>query len=686
MKIRPNVTRTGQTWAIPGAIALVALLVKGWTAWAISDHPLVQPEIGLDTAAYVALARRVAAGDLALGPGLYFLSPLYAYVLGAGLWLTSSLTAVRLLQATLGAAAVAAIWLLTRRVSTPRSAWLASGLALGTGLVTFYESLLLQSSLDFALAAGALLALVTALQDTSKPAAVSTGVLLGLLVLNRPNALVVVAGLGLGALLWRPAREHVRPILALAAIGLAVALAPVLLRNVVVAQTWSVTSSHGGLNFAIGNGPDATGFYRQLPGISPDISGQSADTRRVAEAATGRTLTDADVSDYFFQQGLSWMTAHPVDAAALFLKKLALTFHSAPVALPYSYAFFSKELDTPLRWFPIEPWLFVPLGLIGLVALCRGAGGPGGRRAEVPGCRSAEVAVVAFAAFYALSVAVFFVADRYRLALYVPLLVGAGTAADHLWTQLVSRQWRSLAPTLVGLGVFAAAVNWPLALSDGRFEEGLRLAQRHAMLGQHDDAARWVERLSTFAPRPGAAHVGLGMQYQQAGDHTRAAAFLAQGLQREPGHGVIAEALAQSLRATGNTTAIVTTLSAIDPAANPDVEADRWLSLGRLAAGAQAPELADRFFSAGLRLAPSRPDALLQHGVNLLVLSRFADARPSLEQAARLAPQDVEALAHLALCLLQLGELDNARRVADAALTLAPEHSLAKAVRARTGG
>ena len=62
----------------------------------LRDHPLLQPDVGLDTAAYAELARRVVAGDLALGPGLYFVSPLYIYFLAAGLAVTDSFTAVRI--------------------------------------------------------------------------------------------------------------------------------------------------------------------------------------------------------------------------------------------------------------------------------------------------------------------------------------------------------------------------------------------------------------------------------------------------------------------------------------------------------------------------------------------------------------------------------------------------------------
>src|SRR5690242_2923536 len=49
----------------------------------LKDHPLIQPDAGLDTTAYVRLATEVLGGNLGLGPGLYYVSPLYIYVLAA---------------------------------------------------------------------------------------------------------------------------------------------------------------------------------------------------------------------------------------------------------------------------------------------------------------------------------------------------------------------------------------------------------------------------------------------------------------------------------------------------------------------------------------------------------------------------------------------------------------------------
>jgi 4-amino-4-deoxy-L-arabinose transferase-like glycosyltransferase len=135
----------------------LAFALKVIVVLQLRHHPLVQPGAGLDTTAYAELAARVRAGDWGLGPGLYYVSPLYIYVLAAGRALTGSYTGVRLLQALLGIAGIAALFAMAREWFGARAAWIAAILAAGTGLFTFYEALILQTSLDVFLTAAALL-------------------------------------------------------------------------------------------------------------------------------------------------------------------------------------------------------------------------------------------------------------------------------------------------------------------------------------------------------------------------------------------------------------------------------------------------------------------------------------------------------------------------------------------------
>ena len=227
--------------------------------------------------------------------------------------------------------------------------------------------------------------------------------------------MIAAAGVALVMLI---ATRRIRPAALLVA-GLLLGMAPAAIRNVVVAHQWSFVSSHGGLNFYIGNREGATGFYLPVPGITPSIVGQETDARRVAAKALGRPVTDAEASDYFFSLSRKWMADHPGDALALFARKVYYTFNAAHVPLPHSFPFYAHDAGTALRFYAVGPWLLVPLGLAGLAF---GVATSTGQR------RPAYLVWVSFVPAYAAAVALFFVAERYRLPLLVPLCAGAGAA------------------------------------------------------------------------------------------------------------------------------------------------------------------------------------------------------------------------------------------------------------------
>lgn len=394
----------------------------------LQSQPLLQPDAGLDTSAYLQLARRVIGGDLALGPGLYYLSPLYLYFLAATLALSDSLTFVRVLQIALGTAAVGCVFASARAWFGERAAWIAASLAALVGVFTFFEIVIMQSALDTFLTASALACLS---QSLSRPRELlsrrdvrwtgAAGLLFGLQTLNRPNIAIAVIALFLAMLVIKRRREAL-----LFAAGVAIAVAPVAARNAIVARQFAVASSQGGLNFYIGNRKDATGQYGEVPGVRANIEGQAEDTRRLAEKALGRPLSDAEVSSYFTGLALAWIRSNPAAALTLFVRKLALVFNARHQWLDLSYPYYALDAGSWLWALFVGPWLLVPLGVAGIFVRTRGDG-------------AGYAAWATFIPAYAVSVAVFFVAERYRLPLFVPLSVTAGAAIDRTIGVLTAR-------------------------------------------------------------------------------------------------------------------------------------------------------------------------------------------------------------------------------------------------------
>jgi Flp pilus assembly protein TadD/4-amino-4-deoxy-L-arabinose transferase-like glycosyltransferase len=673
------------------AVIACIFLVKLLVVFQLSDHPLLHPDSGLDTTAYAGLARRILNGDLGLGPGLYFVSPLYAYFLAAVLYATDSFTAARVVQVGLGTASVACLWATAREWFGRRAAAIAAGLAAATALFTFYEVLILQASIDAFLTSAALLALTRGLIRQSPRMLGIAGLVFGIASLNRPNMMIAATGVTvvmLAARRWRPA--------ALLAAGVAIGLAPVAVRNVVVSGQWSLVSSHGGLNFLIGNGEGATGFYRALPGITPNIAGQQRDARRVASRALGRPVTDAEASDYFFDQAWGWIQSHPTDALALFSKKLAWVFHAQHIALPHSFPFFADEAPL-LRALVVGPWLLIPLGLVGLVA------------AAPPRDRASYLIWLSFVPAYAISVALFFVAERYRLPLLVPLSIGAGAAVDAIVRAVRAGRTASWVAALLACIAIGVAANWHLGLDDGRSQEGVRMAERLVIIEKYDEAEQWVRRLAPVVPHPSNLHYVVGVQYLAHGEHARAVDHLMHARQLDAGDAEIAAALGQSLLAAGRPAEAVAHLRHAfdrgatglpglplaealqqtgDPAGAIDVlrrttpgeeaPADAWLRLGRLAAILNAPEVAEPFFRRAAQMQPDAAAARLQYGLTLLALRRLDDAARELGEAVRLDPTDPDALVQLAYVDYLRGRLDSARALTARALSIAPTHPLGR--------
>jgi tetratricopeptide (TPR) repeat protein len=561
----------------------------------LQAHPLLQPGAAADTTVYTQLATRVVAGDYRLGPGLYVASPLYVYFLAAVFAVAHSFTAARVVQIVLGTAAVALIYLAAREWFGTRAAWLAAILAALTGLITFHEVLLLPSALDPCLTAAALASLARALADPPVPAGrasrvvpgastwfLVSGVAFGLLALNRPDALmpsVVIAGVLVGRAValggWRAAGRGL-----FMAAGLALALAPVTIRNVAVAGVWSPASSTGGprgLSFYIGNNPDADGTYHAVPGITANIQGQQEDAREVAEAAVGRRLDEREVSAYFYGVGRSWIRLHPGDAVALFARKLLLVFNAGYISLNYSYPFFAHDAGTLLAVLLAGPWLLLPLGLVGLASGILPRAQPGG---PVPptlreGGRTEYLIWLSFVPLYAVSVAAFFVTEPSRLPLLVPLCVGAGAALDRVFrlpasvrAAAVEREKASRAPReflstfsaprgfqipwvegiwLVALLVLAVLVNQPIKADEGRSEERARMAEAMVALERYDEADAWLEKAEAGARRPAVLQARIGRLLLANGKPIAALAHFERALRIEPGAADVEYAIGQSL-------------------------------------------------------------------------------------------------------------------------------------------
>ncbi len=616
--------------------------VKAVVLSELQHHPLLEPDGGVDSAEYVRLARGVLGGNILLSPGLYYVSPLYVYFLAALLAVSDSFPFVRVAQIALGTAAVGCVYASARLWFGTRAAWFAAVLAALTGVFTFYETVVFQSSIDVFLTSAALYFLARSQREDdasafwrkrrADAAPAAAGVLFGLEFLNRPNVAIAIAGVLLMLMVTRRWRGT-----AWMATGLAIAVAPLVVRNAVVTRQFALTSSQGGLNLYIGNHPGATGQYAAVPGVRADMSGQAEDTRAVAEAAVGHALSDAQVSSYFTGLALSWMREHPADAARLFLRKIALTLNARHQWLDYSYPYYAYDTGSALWGLFVGPWLLVPLGMVGAGLLLTGspgssgssgspgstgsgsAGSPGSAgsgSAGSPGSIGSGFLVwFSFAPFYAVSVALFFVAERYRLPLFVPLCVVSGFACDVLLRRV--RKPASAAQPLtsapaglaIALGLAGAIVTaWPFRLDDGRYEERLRLSK--VLMNERDYGDAVSELENAFALRQGdmTTEFNLGMAQISAGRGGEGLAHVRHAVEAGVPIPGARYALVNAMLRTGDRAGAAALLNTYDPA--PDESPESCYHVATLAMETGVPRVARRYAQRALELRPDWPPAL----------------------------------------------------------------------------
>ena len=482
----PNHNGRRGVWLPAAAVFIIAAAIR-LAHFALVRHAIIlEPRGLLDDNFYVTLARQIAAGDLSasgsiLGqPGSlpFFLPPLYAYFLGGVFRLFGpGNSAPFVIQAFMGAAAAAIVCRTAQMIAgndNPRVglfAGLSAGLLLALdGLAVMYSSTFLAASLDPVLAALCFHAIVSADGRGRFSDWALAGVALGLFALNRPNALLLLPAAAALPFLRRPLTGAINRRAAIAAAALlaaaALTFAPAAIRNYVVSGHFALISSHGGLNFYIGNRSGANGAYSPPDRITPDVRGQIVGTREWLSAELHRPVTDAEVSGLLYRRAFAEMAADPAGWLRLSAVKIRLLLSGREAGLNLALGYMRSAFSPALWAAPVGMWLLLPFGLAGAVAVRR---------------RRPVLIVAGLAAVFGFSVWVFFISDRYRLPLHPPLAVLAGCGLAAVMEAVKGRRRGELALylcVLAAAGVFAA---WPTGVPSGdgqmRLNHALRLIE-----------------------------------------------------------------------------------------------------------------------------------------------------------------------------------------------------------------
>lgn len=410
-------------WIVLGlAVAARVAVWAEWRAWPGSAVPV------LDVAWHMALAERIAGGDLAAGDQTWAVAPGTAYLFALARVLGGPGTAAPaalLLLCDLGL--VEAIRRLGGRLAGPWGGLVAGVTAALAAPLPFHAVALLGVSPSALLLGLAILATLVAAPGV----ALLGGLALGLSCWLRPNQLVLLPIFLMGAAwpagaAWPSLRGWPRALLL--ALGFALALLPGLARNRAVGGEWVPLSANAGSNLYMAHEPGSWSVEATPPPGPANLDYLIPWFHDAAERAQGRPLKPGEADAYWMTQARARVEADPQGA----LERAFGRFYAALATWGHHdhYAYLAHRRDQPaLGSLPDPSWLLPGLAAIGAL-LCWRAGH-----------RREAALLVGLWLGIAASLAPFSVVERYRLSALVATIP---LAAAGLVRGLSERQWRLL--------------------------------------------------------------------------------------------------------------------------------------------------------------------------------------------------------------------------------------------------
>ncbi|HYW68109.1 MAG TPA: tetratricopeptide repeat protein, partial [bacterium] len=493
--------------------------------------------LGLDAKFYDQWAREIAGGTSERGA--FFMTPLYSYFLAAVYRLFGrDLLLVRMIQAGMGAATAAIVYLLGKEIFDRRVGILAGLITAGYGALIFYDCSVLLTPLLVFLNVLAVFLLVRA-DTTGRPAHyILAGAVLGLAAIGRAAALVSAAVAVLWVWLARRESPEGRKKRAksgggpntlragalrsavLVAVGIVVVVAPVTVRNFVVERDFVLITSNGGLNFFIGNGDGATGGYVKPEGL--DIV-SDPDGEHIAERDVGRELKPSEVSGYWYGRARANIRRNPGGWVRLMVRKVAFVMSSYEMPQLENYYFqkrYSPLLRIPLLGFAI----IAPLGLLGLGLAFR---------------RRRPRLLALYTSSYLLSISAFFVVARYRLPVVPFLVLFASYGVFELVRRARAKEYRLLVLPIAVLAVLLYLVNanhYDINRETGFAQPHFRLGIIYSERGEIDDAIYEYEQAIRLDPDYSKSYLNLGAAFSEAGRNEEAKQAFRSAIRLDPGY------------------------------------------------------------------------------------------------------------------------------------------------------
>jgi len=452
----------------------------------------------------------------------------YSYFL-AGIYALFGLNhlPVALIQAFLDSINCLLVFFIAKYCFNRTTGLMAAGIYALYGLVIFYSGIILPPVLTIFLSLSGAACLMKGLDKQDNRFYFAAGISLAATALAQPHFSAVI----LLVLEWISIRQSKRETFGPALktvgaflLGVILILGLMAWRHYASAGVSSPFAVQRGINFYIGNNPDAHGYYRTPEGMAAHPIKIVESSIEKARKITGHDLSPAEASQYWMGQGMTFLKEHPGRAIILYLKKLILFWRAEEI--PSSIDFNLSKRFTPLLSLPfINFGSMAPLALIGIYLAWRQH-----RRAQIP---------VMFVSGLMLAVILFFVNERYRLPAVPFLIMFAALALTEGWQAFKRRDKNNLIKGTAALFILVLLINRPLALASAAktSNQGTHYFNLGVTYQKQDDlraAETAYQQALSLCPDYPDVFNNLGLIYETRGQKNRARQAYRKALTLDP--------------------------------------------------------------------------------------------------------------------------------------------------------
>jgi Flp pilus assembly protein TadD len=620
-----------ESWIGLAFVVLLAFTLRFVHVWQMQGTLFLTLLMG-DSKGYDVWAQQIAAGEW-MGREVFYQAPLYPYLLAAIFGVFGhDLLVARLVQAALGAASCGLLGYAAGRLFGHRIGVIAGVMLAVYPPAIFFDGLIQKSVLDVFFMCLALALCAHILNaGASMRQWIAVGIAMGALSLTRENAVLLAAVIAC----WAYRASGVRAVVVFV-MGVMVMVAPVALRNYAVSGEWHLTTSQFGSNLYIGNNPKSDGSYMSLREGRGSPEFERVDATQLAEKATARSLTPAEVSRFWTTQTLRHIQTQPWDWLRLLLRKMRLLVSRTEIIDTESQESHA-EYSLVLRFLsPI--WHFgvlLPIAVFGMFIATPD------RRRLWP--------FYAMTVVYAVSVVLFFVVARYRLPLVPLLMLFAAVAVERLASLLAHRKgpenprirWALAVVAAVFVAVLAAWPDYSAADQQAITENNLGVALQES--SRPAEAIDHYRRAIAYKPGYAPALTNLGTALRAVGRVDEAVAVYGQVLEHDSSRATTHLNLGNALMTQGRKTEAIAAFREavrLDPTTHArESLANALYDDASTAIEGGDLERAIKQLREAIGLKPGYADAHNNLGIALASGGRIEDAMGEWEKAVRLNPK-----------------------------------------------